>query len=508
MALASETSTDTANLGELLWADDCVLRLKHNKTVGVLFALDKLLRSIPEPTAEETAFAQSLAECQRASEDVFERVFCDPRAYHWARVAFDAVAAVHRGATVSAGTAEYFGDLGITDPREGLAYHLRQFNLFAAAVALHSETSIQFNPTPLNTPAYLPGTTLSISHGAAPVALCGVHADGTLHLQVAGVPVRRSAHQPTPQENGEPRLHVAPQVACAAGSITLQPHAFNVSGLKDIRSVATASVEDQCRMVETLSTCLQTIQSFAPECFRQMGQYLRVIAFKPPGAGGVFNTSCSRLPGAAIFTATENPWMLADDLIHEFYHNRLFALEERFAFLIDDTPETRPTTFYSPWRDDPRPIYGLFHAAFVFERVHAFWIAAVHSGKLDEMLLAHAKARAAKLGRQLQITLAQLICWGNFSVEGREICERISDSLKRDLATAERLGIGGDTPLVDFTPESGFCYATTEDGQRVYAQDDLIRHLRQYDVHHRTDQIVQEHFEEVRDFAVVMAGLL
>ncbi|WP_145352694.1 aKG-HExxH-type peptide beta-hydroxylase [Roseimaritima multifibrata] len=498
----------------LLWTEASVLQWKHEKTVGVLLALDKLFRSVAKPSESEAEYRRLLAWCQQAEEASFTQVFCDPRAYHWARVAFDLVAAVHRGAGISTGTAEYLRDLEIADPQKALAYHLNQFNVFVAALAVQSHVSVAFAPTLLNTPAFLPGTALSISHPSSQIHLCGVQPDGTLVVLVDGAKRRCSTRPPLPQTNDkptqhvEPTLHVGPQVACGKGSITLQPHAFNVPGLKDIRSVVSAQVEDQRDVIETLSSCLETILRFAPETHRQMEHSLRVIAFKPPGAGEVFNTSCSRLPGAAIFTASRHPLMLADDLIHEFYHNRLFALEERVAFLVDGIDAIRPTTFYSPWRDDPRPIYGLFHAAFVFERVHAFWISAVKSGYLADMQLAYAKSRAAKLGHQLQITLAQLMCWGEFTTEGRSICESISDSLKADLMVAESLRINGDTPLVDFDDQTGFQFDVDEAGEPIRTRDDVIRHIREYDLNHRTAQVVNNHFDEVRDFAVAMRELI
>ena len=496
------------DISGLLWSDDSVLQWKHEKTVGVLMALGKLFETATERTDCETEFLRLLRWCELAAEEPFELLFCDPRAYHWARVAFDLVASVHRGASLSNGTREYVRDLGMSDLAAALAYHLNQFSVFVASLAVCSQTPIAFSPVRLDIPAFLPGTVFSISHPSSQVSLRGVEADGTLMLSVDGADVLCPTRNPPEQLECGATLHVAPQVDCGQGRITLQPHAFNVPGLKDIRSVSSAQVKDQYAVVETLEETLRLIRAFGPEIHHQMGRYLRTIAFKSPGAGGIFNTSCSRLPGASIFTASPHPLVLADDLIHEFHHNRLFALEEKFAFLTEDLSQSRPTTFYSPWRDDPRPIYGLFHAAFVFERVHAFSIAAIVSGQLNEMDRAYASSRAARLAIQLQITLAQLLCWGNFSGEGRAICEAISESLKRDLATAEGLGIGWETPLVQFDPQTGYQITADETGEAETVRGSLIQHIRECDVNHRTEQVVKDHFEQVSDFATAMAELV
>jgi uncharacterized protein len=59
---------------------------------------------------------------------------------------------------------------------------------------------------------------------------------------------------------------------------------------------------------------------------------------------------------------------VADSLIHEHRHQKLY-LVDRAARLVDqDWPEVR-----SPWRDDPRPPSGLLHAVYVFVELRDFW---------------------------------------------------------------------------------------------------------------------------------------
>lgn len=69
---------------------------------------------------------------------------------------------------------------------------------------------------------------------------------------------------------------------------------------------------------------------------------------------------------------------LADSLIHEYRHQKLYLLEREVRLVVDDTRRVR-----SPWRDDPRPPSGLLHACFVFVELRAFWRWARMTGRAD-----------------------------------------------------------------------------------------------------------------------------
>ena len=59
---------------------------------------------------------------------------------------------------------------------------------------------------------------------------------------------------------------------------------------------------------------------------------------------------------------------LADSLIHEHRHQKLYLLQRRNQLVLDDS-----ISVPSPWRADLRPPSGLLHAAFVFVELHRFW---------------------------------------------------------------------------------------------------------------------------------------
>lgn len=501
------TQTNTGNIAYRLWDDHDVLRLKLEKTVGVVLALGQSLSTVDKLSASESEFVLRVDWMQTVPSEHFESVFRDPRAYHWARVAFDLVAAVHYGAELSTGTQQHLDELGIDDLVVALEYHLNQFNLFVISLAIHCGVSVSVSPTRVNVPDKLPATGWSFSCDQS-VELLGVEGD-RLRVRIGGNPCEYQLPDRTTTYSSGLTIHLGCEIETEQGKLVLQPHTFNVPGLVDIRSAAAADVDAQTKVAETLESTLAMIERHAPETYCQLTTYMKVIAFTPASAGGVYNTSCSRLPGASIFTEPPNRLVLADDLIHEFYHNRLFALEEQVDF-FDTSPisSETATTYYSPWRYDPRPIYGLFHAAYVFERVHQFWVSTLENEALRGMDLVYAKSRAAKLCQQLQLTLPQLLCWAPFSTEGRQICEAIADSLTKDAARAESIGITGDVGAVKIRPDGIFSHLLDSDNIPISVNAELKKHVATYDVNSRARQIVEDHFEQYSDFAAVIAEIL
>lgn len=90
--------------------------------------------------------------------------------------------------------------------------------------------------------------------------------------------------------------------------------------------------------------------------------------------------SDNSVPGALYATlrlrgAFVDPHDLADAIIHEHRHQKLYLLQRRVQFFSHDWPLVA-----SPWREDPRPPSGLLHAVFVFVHLIDFWRHAEHHG--------------------------------------------------------------------------------------------------------------------------------
>ena len=100
-----------------------------------------------------------------------------------------------------------------------------------------------------------------------------------------------------------------------------------------------------------------------------LAQVLSVlIPIEPdPGAGGLSATSAHAF-GAVALSAPADALSLAVALIHETQHSLLNATRTLFDLVRDGE-----ATLYSPWRDDPRPAFGLLHGAYAYLAVSRFW---------------------------------------------------------------------------------------------------------------------------------------
>ncbi|MEV0296186.1 HEXXH motif domain-containing protein [Nocardia sp. NPDC050710] len=74
-------------------------------------------------------------------------------------------------------------------------------------------------------------------------------------------------------------------------------------------------------------------------------------------------------PGCVYTTATIDTCEFALTLLHEIQHTKFNLLSDQVELFIPDTA----CRFYAPWRDDPRPIFGLLHGIYAFFGVVDFW---------------------------------------------------------------------------------------------------------------------------------------
>ncbi|SEG16329.1 HEXXH motif-containing protein [Thermomonospora echinospora] len=86
------------------------------------------------------------------------------------------------------------------------------------------------------------------------------------------------------------------------------------------------------------------------------------------GRRGLSATSAEAF-GAVAITPPGDALLFAESLVHEFQHVKLCALLDLVRLYDDDPREC----FYSPWRDDPRPLGGLLQGAYAYLGVTEFW---------------------------------------------------------------------------------------------------------------------------------------
>ncbi|MFB9843903.1 cyclophane-forming radical SAM/SPASM peptide maturase YhhB [Mucilaginibacter ginsenosidivorans] len=125
-----------------------------------------------------------------------------------------------------------------------------------------------------------------------------------------------------------------------------------------------------------LDEALNLINSWKPELIGEMQLFSPEIQFiRDPSAhpDKVVSFSDNSVPGALyvqVMRGNEfiDPSDLADSIIHEHRHQKLYMLQRVCPIVHADYPLVA-----SPWREELRPPTGLFHALFVFVELLDFW---------------------------------------------------------------------------------------------------------------------------------------
>ena len=110
-------------------------------------------------------------------------------------------------------------------------------------------------------------------------------------------------------------------------------------------------VDRHRRAADTLAAVLSVIVPVEPESPRV----------------GISATSADAF-GAVAISAPADATAFAVGLLHEAQHSVLNAVRVLF-----DLVQATPVLGYSPWRDDPRPPFGILHGAYAYLAVTRFW---------------------------------------------------------------------------------------------------------------------------------------
>jgi hypothetical protein len=131
--------------------------------------------------------------------------------------------------------------------------------------------------------------------------------------------------------------------------------------------------------------------------------------------------------GAIYLPVVDDDSLLAECLIHEALHTYLYRLDHMYPLFEGSSGEK--DIYYSPWRDDPRPLSMILHGAFVFTGVLLFYKSLFEkSCKTDEA--EKYMMRIAVRLRQVEIAMDVLKTHNFLSKLGTSIIEIMSNYLE------------------------------------------------------------------------------
>jgi hypothetical protein len=131
--------------------------------------------------------------------------------------------------------------------------------------------------------------------------------------------------------------------------------------------------------------------------------------------------SIATVHGSIFLSESYSYLALAEALVHEFYHNQLWwamSIESH----INERDEPR---LYSPWRNDPRPLIGLYHGIYVFTGLLEFFKAGENNPNLRNHR-SHFRARRENIYFQLRTAISQ-VPEPNLEPQGKAFLKALSE---------------------------------------------------------------------------------
>jgi len=227
--------------------------------------------------------------------------------------------------------------------------------------------------------------------------------------------------------------------------------------------------QKQIQVIEKALDFIGLVDYSTSRYFREVPNYF-VPLIGPVGT--LPSSSNSSLDTMFWYSATQQPLLMAEMIIHELSHQRLFRLQDTDPLL---DPEVYGSGWdvceiYSPWRDDPRPVNGVLHGFVVFTEASKFWMALIKHGGLQQGELDISKRRMTMLALQLkhaQTSLASCM----YTALGKSVFDYYSQELDCIiLPYIHQNNLGNLMPFFmefhDQEQPSGVCIAEVVDGHK------------------------------------------
>jgi HEXXH motif-containing protein len=280
--------------------------------------------------------------------------------------------------------------------------HLKQLGVFTVGAKLQDGQAYRLPiPVPVDPIGSFPGTGVAW-RASGPFILLGCTAEREVLARLEAS--QETAFPVEPEPRDRPTVF---RVPIASGRTNLWVDTWDTCSRLDYagmewtpRVTAYPAVKAAARR---LSDALSRIEEYDPHIAEEVGIILSLATpLQLLSAQTSHSGSVSFIPGAFGFANLADVDRLAEMILHEFSHNKLFLLDDRDTLLEQGWHGDgwRDECYYSPWRDDPRPLKGILHGVFVFTEVAAFW-----ASRLQRRTSAPAENIAA---RRFKTVFAQL----------------------------------------------------------------------------------------------------
>lgn len=495
MTASGSGAAASGDLSHWLWHDTSIVARRYEKSAGVLFAVQQALGRHPAVCDGAGEFLENCADLLAAEPDDFSSVWRDPYSYFWVRLAYELLDAALRGGGPAGLARAYARELDPGDTASLLSFHLHEFKRLLLGASLRSGRPCAFR-TPLvaRPPLAIPGTRLSLLGGGR-LEILG-HSAGRLHARCGSQRIELEADGRPGAAGACFRIAPCPLVRRNALEIWLQPHVHNQYGLGLYRRESDGGFDVQAKHAHLIESALGLLEEHDPASLAQLGRFIRMISLQVRDPDSYTNVSHSDLPGTILVCVTHNVHLLADVLIHELHHNRLFFLEETEPFLEGAPDDLESEARYvSPWRADLRPLHGLLHGAYVFVPTTRFWLRVLAAGQLDEATGALALHKAVAGVAQLRVALRQLRRNARFTAAGSRIFAQLGSDVAALAAELAAANLPENPPYVRCQLDGRVETVECPDGSPLGTREQLILHLRRFGPEDQVEDLLRSALE-------------
>ena len=480
-AVEPATAAEWGDAAALLWRDAAPYARRQQKLRNARTAIALALERRPQASA---ATGELIAFLAGAGGDDAEgtELWSEPAAYHWVRTLYDLTAVVLGGAAPSPAVSAYLEAVGISDPTAGFERLIDDHKLFALAIALRSGHDVRFDrPWSTALPLAIPATPYVLAGDGAPAEIHGVRG-GQLEVSHRGVRSLMSTSGPG-RHTGALALQCSPMVREGGVELRLSAEAFSRPGMEMGSLFRGVPSGYQAEHAALLERTLAVVARHHPETIAHCRAIMRLAVLKPALQGQTSNLSHSDFPGSMALSVVHDPYWLGDALIHEVHHNRLFHLEEIDRFFADPVDNLMlRSEFYSPWREEPRPLHGILHAIYVNLPLWHFWHDVRRSQLSPERDLL-ADGQLVQTCRQLEIAVRQIERHARLSAFGAFLFGEMAAEVRRIRRRADALGLNGAVAATRVDVDGTFRYFDPQpNGRPTTVGAVLLAHLRAHDV--------------------------
>jgi hypothetical protein len=221
---------------------------------------------------------------------------------------------------------------------------------------------------------------------------------------------------------------------------------------------------------------MSLIGSHAPAVLDELALAYYSVAPMVTESSGFPSGTTSSSVGHSVFTTPPAAAILAEMLVHEASHGHLFVTQDIDPLL---SPAHHGTgweieTLYSPWRDDPRPLNGILHGAYVFARVARLWMA-FECGDVPEARDL-ARRRLAVLRLQLALARDSLARHARWTEFGSTFFAALDRELGAVVEETRSLDLDAVAPIYSEAASTGRAWGRASERQRAHFKTWRARH--------------------------------